>query len=66
MTDSPPPAHPGLTGGPVYLDYNATHHGLASDERARHGIADSMIRMSIGLEDADDLIGDLPQAFNAD
>ncbi|WP_149263316.1 cysteine desulfurase family protein [Actinomadura sp. K4S16] len=24
MTDTAPPAHPGLTGGPVYLDYNAT------------------------------------------
>ncbi|XRQ09223.1 cysteine desulfurase family protein, partial [Actinomadura welshii] len=24
MTDVPPPAHPGLAGGPVYLDYNAT------------------------------------------
>ncbi|GLW96599.1 PLP-dependent aspartate aminotransferase family protein [Microtetraspora sp. NBRC 16547] len=41
-----------------------THHGLPSDERAKRGIADSMIRLSIGLEDADDLIADLAQALD--
>lgn len=41
-----------------------THHGLDPDERARRGIADSMIRLSVGLEDADDLITDLAQALD--
>jgi cystathionine gamma-synthase len=41
-----------------------THHGLQPDERARRGIADSMIRLSVGLEDADDLIADLDQALD--
>ncbi|WP_432945728.1 trans-sulfuration enzyme family protein [Kribbella sp. CA-253562] len=41
-----------------------THHGVAPDERAKRGIADSMIRLSVGLEDADDLIGDLAQALD--
>src|SRR3989344_4816250 len=29
-----------------------THHGLTPEERARRGITDTMIRLSIGLEDA--------------
>jgi cystathionine gamma-synthase/methionine-gamma-lyase len=41
-----------------------THHGLDPAERARRGIADSMVRVSIGLEDTDDLIGDLAHALN--
>lgn len=41
-----------------------THHGLTADERARRGITDSMIRLSIGLEDTGDLIGDLTQALD--
>ena len=40
-----------------------THHGLDPAERARRGITDSMVRLSIGLEDADDLIADLDQAL---
>jgi cystathionine gamma-synthase len=40
-----------------------THHGIAPEERARRGIPDSMLRLSIGLEDADDLIADLEQAL---
>ncbi|MDQ0947354.1 cystathionine gamma-synthase [Streptomyces phaeochromogenes] len=43
-----------------------THHGLDPAERARRGIADSMVRLSVGLEDADDLIADLAQALDAD
>jgi len=41
-----------------------THHGVNPDERAKRGIADSMIRLSVGLEDADDLIADLTQALD--
>ncbi|MBB4908847.1 PLP-dependent transferase [Actinophytocola algeriensis] len=40
-----------------------THHGLDPTDRARRGIADSMVRLSTGLEDADDLIADLHQAL---
>lgn len=40
-----------------------THHGLTPEERARRGITDTMIRLSIGLEDASDLIEDLQQAL---
>lgn len=40
-----------------------THHGLAPEERARRGISDAMLRLSIGLEDAGDLIADLERAL---
>lgn len=40
-----------------------THHGLAPEERARRGIADAMLRLSVGLEDPADLIADLEQAL---
>ncbi|HSD60986.1 MAG TPA: aminotransferase class I/II-fold pyridoxal phosphate-dependent enzyme [Burkholderiales bacterium] len=40
-----------------------THHGLTPAERARRGISDAMIRLSVGLEDAEDLIADLGQAL---
>lgn len=40
-----------------------THHGLDPAERARRGIVDGMVRLSCGLEDAADLIGDLEQAL---
>jgi len=40
-----------------------THHGLTPEERARRGISDAMIRLSIGLEDPQDLISDMEQAL---
>ncbi len=40
-----------------------THHGLTPAERARRGISDAMLRLSIALEDPADLIADLEQAL---
>ncbi len=40
-----------------------THHGLAPEERTRRGIGEGMLRLSVGLEDAADLIADLEQAL---
>jgi len=37
----------------------------SADDRRRFGIADNMIRMSCGIENADDLIADLEQALQA-
>lgn len=42
-----------------------SHHDLDAAERARRGISDTMIRLSIGLEDPDDLLADLLQALAA-
>lgn len=41
-----------------------THHGLSEAERTRRGISGAMIRLSVGLEDSDDLIADLHQAMD--
>ena len=40
-----------------------THQRLGAEERARMGIGDGQVRLSVGLEDADDLIEDLVQAL---
>jgi methionine-gamma-lyase len=45
--------HPGTT----------THSGVPADVRARIGVRDSTIRLSIGIEHADDLLADLAQAL---
>ena len=34
------------------------------EERQKAGISDSLIRLSLGIEDADDIISDLAQAFD--
>jgi O-acetylhomoserine/O-acetylserine sulfhydrylase-like pyridoxal-dependent enzyme len=40
-----------------------TRYGLGPEERARRGITDTMVRLSVGLEDVGDLIADLDQAL---
>jgi len=40
-----------------------THHGLSTEELKRRGINDEMIRLSVGLENLDDLINDMMQAL---
>jgi len=40
-----------------------THSSITQEEREAAGIKDSLIRVSIGVEDKADLIGDLEQAF---
>jgi cystathionine gamma-lyase len=40
-----------------------THASVPEAQRAELGITDGLIRISIGLEDSDDLINDLEQAF---
>lgn len=42
-----------------------SHHDMAREERERRGITDGMLRLSVGLEDADDLIDDLSRAIAA-
>jgi cystathionine beta-lyase/cystathionine gamma-synthase len=40
-----------------------THASIPREERIRNGLTDSLIRLSVGVEDADDLISDLEQAI---
>jgi methionine-gamma-lyase len=44
---------------------STTHSGVAKQTRDRLGITDSLIRISVGIEDADDLIADLAAALEA-
>lgn len=40
-----------------------THASVPADQRAKLGINDSLIRLSVGIEDVEDLIADLDQAI---
>lgn len=41
-----------------------THASIPEEKRAVLGITDDLVRLSVGIEDAEDLIADLEQAFN--
>ncbi len=41
-----------------------THGSIPREERKRRGITDGTIRLSVGIEDAEDLIADLEQALS--
>lgn len=41
-----------------------THASIPKEERIKFGITDGLIRLSVGLEDADDIIRDIDQALN--
>lgn len=41
-----------------------THASIPKEERLKSGLVDSLIRLSIGVEDAEDLLADLEQALN--
>jgi len=40
-----------------------THASIPKEERIKNGLSDSLIRLSIGVEDAEDLIQDMEQAL---
>jgi cystathionine beta-lyase/cystathionine gamma-synthase len=40
-----------------------THASIPREERIKNGLSDSLIRLSVGIEDADDLINDLNNAI---
>ncbi|AXW86285.1 cystathionine gamma-synthase [Lonsdalea britannica] len=42
-----------------------THAGMAPEARAAAGISETLLRVSVGIEDGDDLVADLEQAFQA-
>jgi cystathionine beta-lyase len=48
-----------LLGHPASM----THASIPREERLKNGLADTLIRLSVGLEDAEDLIADLDQAL---
>lgn len=49
-----------LAGHPASM----THASIPKEQRLEAGLTDSLIRLSVGIEDIDDLISDLKQAIN--
>jgi cystathionine gamma-lyase len=49
-----------LIGHPATM----THASIPREERLKVGLTDSLIRLSVGVEDADDLIEDLEKALS--
>jgi cystathionine beta-lyase/cystathionine gamma-synthase len=49
----------------VSLPYNTSHAAYTSDQRTRLGIPAGCVRLSVGIEDPQDLIADLEQALAA-
>lgn len=41
-----------------------THGSIPRDIRLKNGISDELIRLSVGLEDAEDIITDLKQGLD--
>jgi cystathionine gamma-synthase/methionine-gamma-lyase len=60
---------PATTLGDIYSialhPASSSHRALSSEERAEIGIGDGLVRLSIGIEDADDIIADLENALSA-
>ena len=48
-----------LAGHPATM----THASITKEERENLGITDSLIRLSVGIEDIEDLIADIEQAL---
>ncbi len=49
-----------LSGHPATM----THAAIPKEDREKTGVVDSLIRLSVGVEDADDLLADLKQALD--
>lgn len=49
-----------LVGHPASM----THASIPKEEREKSGVVDSLIRLSVGIEDVNDLLADLDQALN--
>ena len=43
-----------------------THAGMAPEARAAAGISETLLRISTGIEDGEDLIADLENGFRAE
>ena len=40
-----------------------THAGMAREDRLKAGISDGLVRLSVGIEDLEDILADLDQAM---
>jgi O-acetylhomoserine (thiol)-lyase len=44
---------------------STTHQQLTEEEQEASGVTDDLVRLSVGIEDPDDIIADLEQAIDA-
>jgi cystathionine gamma-synthase/methionine-gamma-lyase len=60
---------PGTTLGDVYsltlYPAHSSHRQLTAEVRASIGISDGLVRLSVGIEDPEDIIADLAQALKS-
>ena len=60
---------PATTLGDVYSlvlhPATSSHRTLSGEERARVGISDGLVRLSVGIEDPEDIVADLNQALES-
>jgi cystathionine gamma-synthase/methionine-gamma-lyase len=60
---------PATTLGDVYslalYPSMSSHRNLTPEQRAEIGIGEGLVRLSVGIEDARDIIADLDQALSA-
>jgi len=60
---------PAATLGDIYTlvlhPATSSHRSLSAEERAQVGIREGLVRISVGIEDANDIIADLEQALAA-
>ncbi|ABV85888.1 cystathionine gamma-synthase [Shewanella pealeana] len=49
----------------VAVPATMTHRAMDPEARAEAGVKDTLIRLSVGIEDADDLVADIEAALNA-
>jgi O-acetylhomoserine (thiol)-lyase len=58
-------ANVGDTRSLILHPASTTHRQLSDEERVAAGAGPEVIRLSVGIEDAADLVADLDQALNA-
>ena len=54
-----------LSGSTCPDSASTTHYAVSRENRLASGITDGTIRLSVGLEDAGDLVADIRQALDA-
>jgi cystathionine beta-lyase/cystathionine gamma-synthase len=47
----------------VMQPVTSSHYYVSKEDRAKAGITDELVRLALGIEDPEDIIADLDQAF---
>jgi len=55
----------GMTDSLIQIPALMTHHSMPSQEREAAGITEGLIRLSVGIENIEDLLFDLEQALDS-